>query len=235
MLYGECRLSVEAVSFAHPSEREPVLRNISFQLEPGESLGLVGPTATGKTTLARILVGNLKPQRGHARLDAADLSEWDARDRGQYIGYVPQDIELFSGTVRENIARMGDANAEAVYAAAKLASVHEEILGLPNGYETEIGVSGMTLSGGQRQRIALARAVYGNPKLIILDEPNSNLDLAGESALLDVLKELKTQGVTVVIIAHRPHVLRSVDKILVLRNGTVQMMGPRDEIFAKGR
>ena len=224
-------VSAESVSFAYPGAKEPFLRNISFELEPGETLGLIGPTASGKTTLARILVGTLKPQLGHARLDGADVAEWDTRDRGQYVGYLPQDIELFSGTVRENIARLGQGDAEDVYAAARLVGVHENILALPNGYETEIGVGGMALSGGQRQRIGFARAVYGSPRLVVLDEPNSNLDVTGETALLEALAHLRRQGSTVVVIAHRPGVLRGVDKILVLRQGMMDKFGPRDEVL----
>ncbi len=229
----EGELSVEGVSYAHPGEKEPMLRNISFSLDPGESLGLIGPTGCGKTSLARILIGNLKPQLGHARLDGADLSDWDPQDRGRYLGYLPQDVELFSGTVRENIAKLADGATEEVYKAARLAGVHEELLALPQGYETEIGIDGMALSGGQCQKIALARAVYGHPKLVVLDEPNSNLDMAGETALVKTLANLKERGVTLVIIAHRPGVLRNIDTILVLRNGTVEMIGPRDEVLQK--
>ncbi len=229
----EGSVAAEGISFAYPGETEPFLRNISFALNPGESLGLIGPTASGKTTLARILVGTLKPQIGNARLGGADIAQWDSRDRGQYVGYLPQDVELFSGTVRENIARLGQGDAEGVYAAARLAGVHEDILALPNAYETEIGVGGMALSGGQRQRIGFARAVYGDPKLVVLDEPNSNLDAAGESALFDALAHLRGQGITVVIIAHRPGVLRGVDKILVLRKGSMEIFGPRDEVLSR--
>jgi PrtD family type I secretion system ABC transporter len=226
-------LSVEGVSYAHPGEKDPMLRNIAFKLAAGESLGLIGPTAVGKTTLARLLVGNLAPKLGHVRLDGVDIARWDPRDRGKYVGYLPQDVELFSGSVRDNISRLGEADPEAVYAAAGIAGVHEDILKLPNAYDTEIGVAGLALSGGQRQKIALARAVFGGPKLIVLDEPNSNLDMIGESALIGTLQHLKSLGTTVVIIAHRPGVLRTVDKILVLNNGTVEMMGPRDEVFAR--
>lgn len=229
----EGHVVVEGMSYAHPGDKVPMLRNISFELPAGESLGMIGPTAAGKTTLARILIGNLKPQMGHARLGGADVAIWDARDRGQYIGYLPQDIELFNGTVRENIARLGEGDAEQVYEAARIGGVHDEILAMPNGYETEIGVGGMALSGGQRQRLGLARAVYGRPKLIVLDEPNSNLDMAGETALLQAIALLRELGSTVVIIAHRPRILRTVDKIMVLRNGGIEMMGPRDEVFSR--
>ena len=224
-------LSVEGVAFVYPGASEPVLRGISFGLEPGEALGLIGPSAVGKTTLARLLVGNLAPRVGHVRLDEADVAEWEPEDLGPHIGYLPQDVELFSGTVRDNIARMGEGDADAVIAAAQLAGVHEIALGLPQGYETEIGVDGAVLSGGQRQRIAFARAVYGEPKFIVLDEPNASLDHAGEEALLGAIGKLKERGVTLVVIAHRPSILRFVDKILVLRNGTVDVFGPRDEVI----
>jgi len=227
------QLSVEGMSYLYPGATEPVLRNLDFRLEPGESVGLIGPTAVGKTTLARLAVGNLRPSAGHIHLDTADVAQWDPVDLGQYIGYLPQDVELFAGTVRENIARMGEGDPEQVVAAATPAGVHEIILGLPAGYETEIGEDGAVLSGGQRQRIGLARAVFGNPKFIVLDEPNANLDHEGEVALLVTVARLKAQGATMVIIAHRPSVLRNVDKILVLRNGGIQLFGARDEVLAK--
>ena len=224
-------LRVEGLSFAYPGQKEPVLRNISFELRAGQSLGLIGPTASGKSTLARLLVGNLKPRLGHARLDGVDLSTWSSDDRGQYIGYVPQDIELFNGTVVENIARLAAPDKELAYTAASIAGVHDDILRLPQGYDTRVGPGGMALSGGQRQKIGLARAAYGNPRLVVLDEPNSNLDLTGESALVQALEKLRERGSTVIIIAHRPSLLRNVDSILFLRNGTVHMMGPRDNVI----
>ena len=227
------KFSVEGMSYVYPGASEPVLRAIDFRLEPGESVGLIGPTAVGKTTLARLAVGNLRPSAGHIRLDTADVAQWDPVDLGQYIGYLPQDVELFAGTVRENIARMAEGDAEQVVAAAQLAGVHEIILSLPAGYETDIGEGGAVLSGGQRQRIGLARAVFGNPKFVVLDEPNANLDHDGEVALLETVARLKAQGATMIIIAHRPSVLRNVDKILVLRGGAIQMFGARDEVLAK--
>ncbi len=224
-------LRVEGLSFAYPGQKEPVLRNITFELRAGQSLGLIGPTASGKSTLARLLVGNLKPRLGHARLDGVDLSTWSSDDRGQYLGYVPQDIELFNGTVVENIARLAAPDKELAYTAASIAGVHDDILRLPQGYDTRVGPGGMALSGGQRQKIGLARAAYGNPRLVVLDEPNSNLDLTGESALVQALEKLRERGSTVIIIAHRPSLLRNVDSILFLRNGTVHMMGPRDNVI----
>ncbi len=222
----EGKVIVDNVHFTHPEVREPILRKVGFELEPGQSLGLIGPMAAGKSTLARILVGNLKPQLGHARLDGADVADWDARDRGQHIGYLPQDVELFDGTVRENIARMGEGDADAVYVAAKITGIHEDILALPHGYDTEIGTAGMALSGGQRQRIAFARAVYGEPRLVVLDEPNSNLDIVGEKALVEALEQLKKRRTTVVIITHRSSVLKNVDKLLMVSGG-VQPVVPR--------
>ena len=227
------RLNVEGVSFVHPGAEAPTLRAVSFQLQPGETLGLIGPTAAGKTTLARLLVGNLVPRAGHVRLDAMDVAQWEAEDLGRHIGYLPQDVELFGGTVRENIARMDMGDAEAVVAAAGLAGVHDMILRLPKGYDTEIGEGGATLSGGQRQRIALARAVYGSPRLIVLDEPNANLDGEGEEALVKAIGVLRENKVSIVVIAHRPSILQTADKVLVLRAGAVQVVGPRDEVLAK--
>jgi len=229
----EGTLSVEGVTFVYPGQKEPALRNISFKLLPGESLGLIGRTASGKSTLARLIVGIHGAQHGHVRLDGADMTQWDARDRGQYVGYMPQDVELFPGTVRDNIARLGEGTPQEVYAAARMVGLHEEILRLSDGYDTEIGIGGAALSGGQRQKIALARAVFGTPRLVVLDEPNSNLDLVGESALINALRQLGEAGTTVVIIAHRPGALRTVDKIVVLNNGAIEMMGPRDEVFAR--
>lgn len=225
------RVEAETVTYAHPGATEPTLRSVSFTLVPGESMGLIGPSASGKTTLARLIVGNLQPRVGHLRLDSMDVAEWHSEDRGRHVGYLPQDVELFPGSVRDNIARMGEAQPEAVIDAARIAGVHEMILRLPQGYDTEIGESGASLSGGERQRIALARALYGTPKLVVLDGPNASLDQAGEQALLDAIETLKEREVTLIVIAHRPSVLRHVDKILVLREGAVQTFGPRDEVI----
>lgn len=233
--HPEGRLSVEDVTFRYPGAKEAVVRHVGFALEPGEVLGLIGPSAVGKTTLAQLVVGNLEPAMGCVRLDGADLAKWPSDDRGRHIGYLPQDVELFSGKVRENIARMADGEGEPVVEAARTAGIHEMVLNLSEGYETEIGHGGAALSGGQRQRIALARAVYGNPSLVVLDEPSASLDVVGEEALLSAIETLKSRGVTIMIIAHRPNVLRYVDKILVLRDGAVQAFGPRDEILARIR
>jgi len=226
-------IDIENVSYVHPGCAAPVLRNVSFSIKPGEIVGLIGPTAAGKSTLARIIVGNLYPRSGHARLDNMDVSEWPASDRGQYVGYLPQDIELFSGTIRENISRMGEGDPDKVIEAAQKAGVHEMVLRMEKGYETEIGDGGAALSGGQRQRIALARAIYGKPCLSVLDEPNANLDSDGETALMRAMDTLAGEGMTIVVVAHRPNVLKFADKIVVLRNGMVDDFGYRDDILEK--
>ncbi|MBY3181010.1 MULTISPECIES: type I secretion system permease/ATPase [Rhizobium] len=213
---------------------EPILKGIDFHLEPGESMALIGQSAAGKTSLARILAGAWRPSGGRALLDGMDVAQWAAEDRGHYVGYLPQDIELFAGTVSENICRFAKLSPmvfDKVVKAARLAGVHELIKGLPKGYLTEIGESGAVLSGGQRQRIGLARALYGNPALIILDEPNSNLDREGEEALIAALSTVKATGTTVILIAHRPNIMETVDKILILNRGQQDLFGPRDYVF----
>ncbi len=227
------RVSVEGVTYLHPGRTEPVLRAVSFALEPGEALGLIGPSAAGKTTLARLLLGTVEPRAGHVRLDGMDVAKWNPDDRGRHCGYVPQDIELFSGTIRSNIARMGDGDPEQVVAAAQLVGCHDMILRFPNGYDTLIGDGGSALSGGERQRIALARAVYGNPAFVVLDEPSSSLDGVGSEALVKALQSLKERKATVVVVGHRPYVMQHVDKVLVLRQGQVQDFGPREAVFAR--
>ncbi|MBK5566967.1 type I secretion system permease/ATPase [Ensifer sp. SSB1] len=213
---------------------EPILKGISFQLKPGEVMALIGPSAAGKTSLARILAGAWRPTAGRALLDGMDVAQWAAEDRGRYVGYLPQDIELFAGTVAENICRFAKLDTAAfnnVVKAAQLAGVHELIKGLPKGYATEIGEQGTALSGGQRQRIGLARALYGDPALLILDEPNSNLDRDGEEALLAALGTAKAAGTTIILIAHRPTIMQKVDKALVLNRGQQDLFGPRDHVF----
>ncbi len=227
------QLSVEQVTFGIRATKKVLLRSISFDLMPGELLGLVGPSAAGKSTLARLLVGVWRPLAGVVRLDGADLTTWRNEDLGQYIGYLPQDVELFTGTIAENIARLGSIDSESVVTAAKLAGVHDMILHLDDGYDTQIGNSGITLSGGQRQRIGLARALYGSPKLVVLDEPNSNLDSEGEAALTNALEELKKLGATTIIIAHKISLMASVDKLLVLKDGVQIKYGPREAVMAE--
>lgn len=224
------KVAVERLVYTHPVSRQTIIKGITFAIEPGEAIGVVGPTAAGKSTLARLVVGVLRPSGGSVRLDGADIFSWASDDVGAYIGYLPQDVELFEGSIKENIARMGTVEDEKVLAAAKLAGIHEMILTLPEGYETEIGAGGMGLSGGQRQRVGLARAFYGMPALVVLDEPNANLDADGETALQAAVKEAKELGITTVLIAHRPSIMSVVDKLLVLQAGQVAMYGPADEI-----
>jgi PrtD family type I secretion system ABC transporter len=228
---------VDGVGLAIPGVQEPILKDISFKLEPGESLGLIGPSGAGKTTLARVLVGAWTPTGGRVTLDGMDVARWAPEDRGVYIGYLPQDVELFSGAVKDNIARFRDLASEEVSGevirAAELAGVHDLVKSLSNGYETEIGEGGAVLSGGQRQRVALARALFGDPAFLVLDEPNSSLDRDGEEALFSALAQLKAAGRTVVIIAHRPRALEHVDKILVLRGGRMELFGPRDAVMER--
>ena len=209
------------------------MKNISFELEPGKLLGIVGPSGAGKSTLSRQLIGILAPSTGVVRLDGADVSKWNRDLLGRHIGYLPQDIELFDDTVAANISRFRtDSDAE-VIEAARLAGVHEMILRLPSGYETQIGENSAVLSGGYRQRIGLARAVFGNPSLVVLDEPSSNLDTDGDIALLACLTDLKRRGAAVVIISHRTNTLGVVDRLLVLKDGAAEISGPRDEVIAR--
>ncbi|HEX6840851.1 MAG TPA: type I secretion system permease/ATPase [Stellaceae bacterium] len=226
-------LAVERLVFVPPGAEEPTLRGVSFELTPGEVLGIIGPSAAGKSTLARLIAGTWTPTAGKVRLDGADIGVWHDSGGSHHIGYLPQDIELFAGSVRDNIARLGDASPTAVIEAAKLVGLHEIIMRLPRGYNSEIGEAGLRLSGGQRQRIGLARAVFGKPRLVVLDEPNASLDHEGEEALHHAIARLKEAGTTVVMIAHRPSVLGLADKLLVLRNGAVDAYGSRAEVIAK--
>ena len=224
-------LELDGVSYAPSGRRSAVLRGVSLRVEAGKMLGIVGPSGAGKTTLVRLIVGSLAPTVGHVRLDGADMAAWPAADRGRHVGYLPQNIELFAGTVRENIARLGEASDEAVVAAAELADAHRTVLGLDAAYETRIGEGGVPVSGGQRQRIALARAVFGDPALVVLDEPNAHLDGDGEWALVHALDELRERGVTVVLVAQRAPVMVKADHIVVIRDGTVARYGPADEVL----
>jgi ATP-binding cassette, subfamily C, bacterial len=227
------RLMVEGLSFVPPVSSKPILRGVAFAVDPGEVLGVIGPSGAGKSTLARHIVGVLAPSAGAVRLDGADVSVWARSTLGRHVGYLPQDIELFSDTIAANISRFQVGEDREVILAAQMAGVHEMILRLPNGYDTEVGEGGAILSGGYRQRIGLARAVYGNPSLVVLDEPSSNLDADGDAALTDCILHLKQQGTTVVIVSHRPNTIGVVDKILVLRDGVAEMFGPRAEIMAR--
>lgn len=227
------QISVSNLYVSPPRVTKPVLKGASFTLAPGEALGVIGPSASGKSTLARALVGVWPILSGEVRIDGASICDFDRARLGPRIGYVPQDIELFDGTVAENIARFGPADPEGVIAAARLAGLHEMILRLPEAYDTPIGSGGEALSGGQRQRIALARAVYGVPALVVLDEPNANLDTEGEDALIAAIASLKAQGCAIVMIAHRPTIISAVDNILVLRDGVQEALGPRAEVLAK--
>ncbi|TPL10211.1 type I secretion system permease/ATPase [Mesorhizobium sp. B2-4-14] len=229
------QLAVEAVTYSPTGSRGAVLRNVTFSLSPGNVLAVIGPSAAGKSTLARLIVGMASPQHGQVRLDGADVFSWNRTDFGRHVGYLPQDVELFPGSIRENIARMEEGDPAAVVIAAKMAGVHEMILRLPRGYDTDIGEHGSILSGGQRQRIGLARALYGRPALVVLDEPNSSLDAAGEEALNQAIAAVKEAGSTVVIIAHRPSLMAHVDSLLVLNEGQTQMFGPRDAVLAQLR
>lgn len=227
------RLSVEGLTFVPPLSSKPILRGVSFAIDPGEVLGIIGPSGAGKSTLARHLVGVLIPSAGAVRLDGSDVSIWAKTSLGQYLGYLPQDIELFADTIAANISRFEEGEDQEVILAAQMAGVHEMILRLPQGYDTQVGEGGAVLSGGYRQRIGLARAVYGMPSLIVLDEPSSNLDADGDAALTDCIMQLKKRGTTVVIISHRPSTIGVVDKILVLRDGVAEMFGPRAEIMSR--
>jgi ATP-binding cassette subfamily C protein EexD len=229
----EGHLQVENLVVAPPGAKAAVIRNISFVTPAGSIVGIVGPSAAGKSTLARALLGIWPPQHGVVRLDGADISTWDKQKLGPHLGYLPQDIELFEGSISDNIARFTKVDSEKVVLAARIAGVHEMILQLPDGYDTVIGSEGVNLSGGQRQRIGLARAVYGNPRLIVLDEPNSNLDEVGERALGVALQKMKETGATVFIISHRPNVLSRLDRIMVLNSGAMTMYGPRDQVIAE--
>ncbi len=233
----EGHLRLERISVVSPARDRLILSDVNFQLEAGEALGVVGPSGAGKSTLVRVIAGALRPEQGAVRYDGADAKDWDEEQLAQYVGYVPQEPTLFAGTVKDNIARFQgqlameqEALDAAVVRAAQACGAHELILRLPKGYDTQLGYGGAGLSAGQAQRIALARAFFGDPTVLILDEPNAHLDSAGEADLLDALVQCKKRGVTVLIVAHRTSILVAVDKLLFLRDGRVEMMGPRDEV-----
>ena len=226
-------LSVENIVAVPPGAKEPVLRGISFALQPGEVLGVLGPSAAGKSSLARVLVGVWSTAHGKVRLDGAEINHWAPERLGRHIGYLPQDVELFSGSIAENIARFDELDEVKIITAARMAGVHDMVQALPAGYNTQIGEGGFALSGGQRQRLGLARALYGKPAYIILDEPNASLDADGEAALLSGIQQLRQEGCTVVLITHKTNILATVDKILLLSHGQVAGFGARDEILSK--
>jgi ATP-binding cassette subfamily C protein len=227
-------LVADKLLYLPPGNKEPVLNGVTFELQPGESMAIVGPSGSGKSTLARMLVGCLHPTAGKVRLDATELRNWDRRQFGEFTGYLPQEVELFPGTIRENVCRMrGDLPDETVYRAAQLTSVHEMICHLPSGYETMLERSGAPLSGGQKQRIALARAFFGDPALVVLDEPNSNLDAVGEQALTEAMQRAKQQRITVVVVTQRPALLNIVDKVLILRSGRTEAFGSPQDVLRR--
>ena len=225
------RLEVEGAGLALAGRQ--LLRNISFTLEPGEFLGVIGPSGAGKTVLSKILLGIWPSQGGKVRLDGADVYQWDHQELGPHLGYLAQEVSLFSGSVSRNIARLGERDPDLVLEAAKKADLHESILRLPQGYDTEIGEGGSRLPAGQRRLLGLARAVYGQPKLVVLDEPNADLDDAGEQALVNCLRRLKEEGATTVMVTQKPVLLNAADKVLVLKDGQTAMFGPRQEVFQK--
>ena len=227
------QISVEAVTAIPPGSMVTALSNLSIAIAPGDVLGIIGPSGAGKSTLARLLVGIWPASAGKVRLDGADVYQWNKDELGPSIGYLPQDIELFAGTVGENIARFGEVDSEKVIQAAKRTGVHEMILHFPKGYDTPLGEGGAGLSGGQKQRIGLARAMYDDPSLIVLDEPNSNLDDVGEQALVTAISDLRSRGKTIVVITHRTSVISATTKLLLLRDGMAQMFGPTEQVLAE--
>ena len=231
----EGRITVERVSYAPPGAGRLVLQNLNFQIGAGETVGIIGPSGAGKSTLARMLIGITPPAPGGVvRLDGADVYNWDREAFGRFVGYLPQDTELFAGSVRDNIARFrSDASDEEIVAAALAANVHELILRLPKGYDTDLGEGAVMLSVGQRQRVGLARALFDSPALVVLDEPNASLDAEGEAALFKALEALKARGATVILVAHKPSIFRTADKLIVLKDGRMEMYGPRDQVMAR--
>jgi ATP-binding cassette subfamily C exporter for protease/lipase len=225
-------LQVENLVAGAPNNPVAILRGINFGLMPGEVLAVVGPSAAGKTTLARLLIGSWSAASGKVRLDGADVFTWDKAELGPHMGYLPQGVELFDGTLAENIARFGEISMAKVRAAATAVGLHDHIMSLPQGYDSPVGSDGAMLSGGQRQRVGLARAIYGDPVFVVLDEPNSSLDEAGDAALASAIQGLKSRGTTFVVMTHRTSVLAVADKMLLLRDGQLQAFGPRDEVIA---
>ncbi len=227
------RIQVERVFLAGSDKDHPILRQVDFDLPAGKALAILGPSGSGKSSLAKLLVGVWSPTSGQVRIDGAEIDHWDPDQLGPCLGYLPQDVELFPGTVAENIGRFDITNREAIIQAAKAAHVYELILRLPEGFETRLGEGGIQLSAGQAQRIGLARALYGQPRLVVLDEPNANLDAEGEIALLQALAELKAGGSTVILITHKPSLVSSMDYLLIMREGRIELLGPRDGVLAR--
>ncbi|TIS58977.1 MAG: ATP-binding cassette domain-containing protein, partial [Mesorhizobium sp.] len=225
------RLMLEDAYYYAPGTQQALINKVSFNVVAGETCGVIGPSGSGKTTLCRLMVGILRPSLGHVRLDGAEVASWPSDQLGMHIGYVPQQVELFPGTIAENIGRLRDVDSAAVIASAQLAGIHEMILRMPNGYQTEVGPHGARISRGQRQRIALARALFGNPSLIVLDEPNTGLDADGEMALFNVLRLLKERGCTVILVSHQMNLLRTADHVVFMFDGGVKMFGTRDEVL----
>ena len=226
-------IRVEQIVAAAPGERTPILRGVSFQIEKGDALAVIGPSAAGKSSLIRVLLGVWPAHAGTVRFDGFEVNHWNPNDLGPHIGYLPQDVELFAGTVAQNIARFREAEHGDVISAAELAGVHEMVQHMPNGYDTQIGEGGHALSGGQRQRVGLARALFGKPAIVVLDEPNANLDSTGESALVAAIRYLKQAGSTVIFVTHKTNMLTLADKVLLMEQGAVRLYGERDEVFAK--
>lgn len=224
-------IKVEQLVVVPPGSQQPVVNGVTMHVEKGEVLAIIGPSASGKSSLARALVGVWRAARGSVRYDGAEVAHWEREALGPYIGYLPQDIELFDGTVAENIARFGKVDSEKVIEAARHAGIHEMILHFPKGYDTVLGVGGIKMSGGQRQRIGLARAMYNDPPIVVLDEPNSNLDEAGDAALIKAIKGMKQRAVTVILVTHRPSILGVVDKLLYMKEGLQHLWGPRDQVL----
>lgn len=228
------RLQTDRLIYTPPGQRTPILKGISFSVEPGQIFGIIGPSGAGKSTLARLIVGAIRPTAGSMRIDGFEVTEWNPDELGRFVGYLPQDVQLFAASIRDNIARMApDPVPEAVIDAAQRAGLHEQILQMPHGYDTYINDGGIGLSGGQKQLLGLARALYSYPKILILDEPNANLDDSGESALIEAMKGAQSLGTTIVLITHRPKLLASADQILVLVDGSMQMLGPRNKVLGQ--
>src|ERR1700761_7992182 len=228
------RLDVEAISIVPPGDQKVIVQDVNFALEAGQGLGVIGPSGSGKSSLVRTLVGVWQPFRGKGRLDGAALDQWSPDVLGRHIGYLPQDVELFSGTVAQNISRFDpEASSDAIIHAAKEAGVHQLIIKMRDGYDTQVGEQGHSLSAGQAQRVALARALYGDPFLIVLDEPNSNLDTEGDEALSRAIRGARERGAIVIVVAHRPVGIEAVDQLLVLKDGRMQAFGPKETVLGQ--